>query len=103
MKVKHRLLIYYLSIYHEYLWIKTKVWKVEKSGNDYYNFWEDHICDEIPYSLLKRKRVHNLKYYDIEEYSNNIYDCTYSFKWNINLEGIGKTSIRMDMCLIKII
>ena len=65
LKAKHRLIVYYLSLYYGYIWICTKTEMFENLGYNYYNF---HYKNDksVKYRLLKKKRKHNLKYYNIE-------------------------------------
>lgn len=65
LNAKHRLMLYELALYYGYLLIVTEVKQYEKFGYAYYDFHDGCMDKVTPYHILKRKRIHNLKYYDV--------------------------------------
>lgn len=102
LKAQHRLMIYYLSIYHGYLWVTLSQSAQEKSGNVYETF---HLRTDgpIPYSLLERKRLHNLAYYDLVEKGKTLHESTFTLKKNANIHRKGVTVFWKEIDCIKLI
>lgn len=62
LKAKHRQIIYYLSLYNGYLWFNTKTIKYETNGYSYSTLPKN---TSFRYNFLKKKKLHNLKYYNM--------------------------------------
>ena len=112
LKAKHRLILYHMSLYHGYLWICTKTDMWEVFGYKYARI-HDRICScknklvctcnrYYPYYFLKRHRVHNLKYYDLVEKKNSLYESIF-VRNNVSTYKKGVTKERKDISCIKIL
>jgi hypothetical protein len=102
---KSRYIIHFLSFYHGYLFIPTEQVMYENYGNQYYNIHDDPLYKDKPleYRFLKRKRIHNLKYYDLYEKGTNKYNTKYILKKDISIFKLGATNELRDIDCIKII
>ncbi len=103
---RSRIIVYYLSLYHGYLFVRTDIHVYETFGYTYYDFYDDnpeYKTKPLKYSFLKRKRIHNLSYYDLVEKANNIYDSTFVLKPDISLYKKGATKTNISARCIKII
>lgn len=75
----------------------------EEYGYDYSNFWwYKSIKDDIPYHILKRKRIHNLKYYQLVTKKDTLINSTFILKNNVNINRIGVTKELKDILCIKL-
>jgi hypothetical protein len=101
---KSKIIISYLSLYYGYLVVFRGKTMYEKLGYNYWNIHNDPIYKDKPleYWFLKRKRIHNLKYYDLVNKGNTIYDSTFILKKDITNYKCGATTELMDIDCIKI-
>lgn len=97
-------IVRYLSLYNDYIWICTKRVQFETFGYGYSHFHDDLQYKNRPlkYSLLKRKRVHNLDYYDLVDKADNIYDSTFKLKNHSVIYKCDKTIDRINIDCIKL-
>ena len=80
LKPLHRMIVYYMSLYHGYLWISTKQVTNEGFGYAYYNFHSDSKEVIFEYSVLRRKKINNLKYYDLVEKGDSLETSKFKLK-----------------------
>ena len=101
---KHRVLIYYLSVYHGYVAICTLCESSEKHGYKYGDYWDKRGGQNpASYVELKKHRIHNLKYYDLVKRGNNFWNHQYVPKDDISLYKLGITVERKDIECINIL
>jgi hypothetical protein len=104
MDKRNTLLINYLSLYNGYLYVCANNTLYEDIGYSYSDVHENPLYSGVlTYEFLKRKRIHNLKYYDLVENSDDIYQRKYELKEGVNLYRIGATYERKDIACIKIL
>ena len=96
LKAKHRLIIYYISLYNGYVWVCTKTKQWESFGYEYWDFYDDNTnwkdkneIKTFKYSLLKKKRIHNLKYYNLVERAPTLRNSLFKFKTYEELTELG--------------
>lgn len=70
-------------------------------GYNYQNAW-DNYNDPLTYSFLKRKRIHNLDYYDCIERAKTIWDSKFVPKADANIYKKGVTKENKDIHCIKV-
>jgi len=101
---KARLIIKYLSLYHEYLIVYTNKEMSEMRGNNYSDIHDDVKYKNKPleFRFLKQKKIHNLEYYDLVERKNNIYDSTFILKKDVYIYKRGATKEIFNIDCIKI-
>nr|QBK87262.1 MAG: hypothetical protein LCMAC201_01640 [Marseillevirus LCMAC201] len=102
LRARHRQIVYYLSLYHGYLWLCTKTYQREKLGYNY-SYFHDDEKGPFKYRLLKRKRIHNLIYYDLVEKGNTLMDSTFVLKRDARIYKLGVTTESKDITCIKIL
>ena len=99
LKSKHRAIVYVMSLYHGYLWVCTKNKIFENFGKNYQESYLDGR-GEITYELMKKKRLHNLKYYVLGKKGLTLNDSTFSMKSDAELWGKGITKeIKTIRCI----
>lgn len=102
LKAHHRLLVYYLSLFHGYVWICTRKTGHDAYGCNYFFFHDDRRGENFPYHVLKRKRIHNLQHYELIEKGKNLRESTFKFKNDVNIKtGVFKE--QKDIVCIKIL
>lgn len=99
---RHRLIIYYLSVYHGYLWLTLSQRAGERNGYDYENFHR-RTDGPVPYSLLERKRVNNLAYYDLVEKGRTLHESSFTLKEDAKIYRKGVTVFWKEIDCIKLI
>ena len=69
-----------------------------------YNYYDFHYENEpVKYKLLKKKRIHNLKYYDLVEKADTLMDSTFKLKEDAMIYKVGVTKELKDILCIKIL
>lgn len=102
LKAKHRLIVYYLSLFHGYYYYSDNIQQWEEMGYNYYHIWNDYD-KPFSYSFLKRKRIHNLDYYDCIEKGKTIWDSKFVPKSDAKIYKKGVTKELKDIHCIKVI
>lgn len=104
LKRRSSVIVRYLALYHNFIWICVGRTQWEGLGYKYYNFHteKENIDQIFKYSFLKQKRLHNLKYYDLVSDADNVYDRTYKLKKGAMIYKVGPTKDYLDIECIKI-
>lgn len=103
LNAKHRLVIYYTSLYHGYIYVASNTEMTDTPGFEYDNFHDEHPGEVFPYSLLKRKRIHNLDYYEVVEKGPTPETSTFRLKPDAQIYKRGVTKEWKDIECIRII
>lgn len=102
LKAKHRLLVYYLSLFNGYVWVCNRTTGYDDFGYNYYNFHDDHRGEIFSYNVLKRKRIHNLEHYEVVHKGRTPQESTFKLREDVNIKtGVFKE--RKDLICIKVL
>ena len=101
---KHKLIVNFLSLYYGYLFVYTNTIVFDHFGYTYYNILTKSEYENKPleYGFMRRKRIHNLKYFDLVCDSEIKSKRTYILKKNALIYKVGATSEIRDISCIKI-
>lgn len=102
MNAHNRLVTYYLSWYHGYFYIITNVQSHECVGSSYDNVWRNYDQPKT-YAELKRKRVHNLDYYDCVEKKATLEESLFKPKPGLVLTKKGVTKENKDLWCCRVL
>lgn len=103
LNARHRLIVYYLSMYHGYVWVatKTSTWDSWERAYDHYrDFGHDKV---VPYHLLKRKRIHNLENYELVRRAATLQESTFKLKEDVGICKRGVCKEIKDITCIRIL
>jgi hypothetical protein len=94
----------YLSLYHGYYYICTKIEMYESFGYTYSDIHDNPKYEDKPlrYDFLRRKRIHNMKYYNMVGLDSEGMK-TYMLKQDACVYKKGATKERKDMLCVKIL
>lgn len=103
MNKRHAILIKYLALYNNYIWLISHRFQSESIGYVYTNIHDNpkYTNKPLKYSFMKSKGIHNLEYYDLVNKANNIYDSTYKLKLDAPIYKLGVTQSFVDIHCIK--
>lgn len=104
LRRKQYVMVRYLALYNDYIWICTKREKYEHLGYVYSKIHDnlEYKNKPLKYSFLKLKRIHNLDYYNLVDKADNIYDSTFILKQDAHTHKLGATIERCNIDCIKI-
>jgi hypothetical protein len=100
---KQSVIVKYLSIYNDYIWIINGRYKFEHLGYIYTKIHNnpEYTNKPLKYSFMKIKRIHNLDYYNIVDRTDNIYDSTFILNPDATIYKLGATIKRINIDCIK--
>lgn len=100
---RHSILIKYLALYNNYIWLISHRFQSESIGYVYTKIHDNPEYKDKPlkYSFMKTKRIHNFDYYDLVHRADNIYDSTFILKSDAKIYKLGATIDYFNIDCIK--